>query len=44
MPQTKKEFTVLLARKIGAPEKEATRWVEAYTETLMDVFKTGNGV
>ena len=44
MPLTKKEFTVLLARKMGAPEKEATRWVEAYTETLMDVFKTGNGV
>jgi len=29
MPLTKKEFTALLAKKMGAPEKEATRWVEA---------------
>jgi nucleoid DNA-binding protein len=44
MPISKNEFTQKLAIKMGATEKEAATWVEAYTETLFDVFKTGNGV
>ena len=44
MPVTKREFTQQLATKMGATEKEAAKWVEAYTETLIDVFKTGKGV
>jgi len=44
MPVTKKEFIKQLAEKMGATEKESEKWVEAYTETLIDVFKTGQGV
>ena len=44
MPQSKKEFTKQLAARMGATEKEAAQWVEAYTETLIGIFKTGEGV
>lgn len=44
MPITKKEFTKQFALKMGATEKEAAKWAEAYTDTLMDIFKTGEGV
>lgn len=44
MPISKKEFTQKLATNMGATEKEAAKWVEAYTETLTDIFKTGDGV
>ncbi len=40
MPITKKEFTKQLASKMGATEKEAAKWVEAYTDSLVDIFKT----
>ncbi len=29
---------------MNVTEEEASRWVDAYTETLMDIFKTGEGV
>jgi len=44
MPVTKKEFITQLAEKMGAREKESEQWVEAYTQTLIDIFKTGQGV
>ena len=44
MPKTKKEFTKLLAVKMDVPETEALRWIDAYTDTLTDIFKTGEGV
>ena len=44
MPKTKKEFTQLLAQRMGKTENEAAQWVEAYTDTLVEIFKTGEGV
>ncbi|MDD3568397.1 MAG: HU family DNA-binding protein [Bacteroidales bacterium] len=44
MPKTKKEFEAMLAKRMGTTEKEAAAWVDAYTESLIDVFKTGAGV
>ena len=44
MPKTKKEFEILLSLKMNATEAEASRWVDAYTETLIEIFKTGEGV
>ena len=44
MPRTKREFTRLLSLKMNVTEEEASRWVDAYTETLIEIFKTGEGV
>lgn len=44
MAVSKKEFIKQLATKTGATEKETEKWVDAYTETLIDIFKTGEGV
>ncbi|RLD65160.1 MAG: HU family DNA-binding protein [Bacteroidetes bacterium] len=44
MPITKKEFIKQLAEKMETNEKETEKWVEAYTQTLIDIFKTGEGV
>jgi len=44
MPITKKEFIKQLSEKMETNEKEAEKWVEAYTQTLIDIFKTGEGV
>jgi len=44
MPKSKKEFITLLAAKMQTDENTTKMWVEAYTETLFDVFKTGEGV
>ncbi len=44
MPLSKKEFIKQLAAKMGTTEKDAAQWVEAYTETAIDIFKTGNGI
>ena len=44
MPLTKKEFTKHLSLKMGTNEKEADKWVDAYPETMIDIFKTGQGV
>ena len=44
MGKTKKEFIQLLAKSMDKTEKEAAQWVDAYTETLIDIFKTGEGV
>jgi len=29
---------------MNTTEAEASRWVDAYAETLMEIFKTGEGV
>lgn len=44
MPKTKKEFVSLLAAKMGVTENVASKWVEAYTETLIDIFESKEGV
>ncbi|NOY97037.1 MAG: HU family DNA-binding protein [Chlorobi bacterium] len=44
MAKTKKEFVSILAMRMGATEKTASEWVNAYTETMVDIFKTGEGV
>ena len=44
MAKTKKEFVAELAKRMGTTEKTADEWVEAYTETLTDIFKTGERV
>ncbi|MGV8138534.1 MAG: HU family DNA-binding protein [Mangrovibacterium sp.] len=43
MAKTKKEFTTLLAKRMGTTEKVAGEWVDAYAETLVDIFKSGEG-
>jgi nucleoid DNA-binding protein len=44
MSKTKKEFTSLLARRMGVEEEMAKQWIDAYTDTLIDIFKAGEGV
>lgn len=44
MPISKKEFEAQLAQKMNATEKEASQWVEAYTDTIIDAFKSGKSV
>ncbi len=44
MAKTKKEFVSMLAKRMDATEKTTTEWVDAYTETMIDIFKTGEGV
>lgn len=44
MPKTKKEFIKLLSLKMNTTEAEASRWVDAYAETLIEIFKTGEGI
>lgn len=44
MPKTKKEFEAILAKKMGTTEKEAAAWVDTYTESLIEIIKTGTGV
>ena len=44
MPKTKKEFIALLAKRMNADEKITNAWIDACTETLIDIFKTGEGV
>jgi DNA-binding protein HU-beta len=44
MPKSKKEFIALLAKRMDTDETITARWVESYTETLIDIFKTGEGV
>ena len=44
MPKTKKEFMTLLAKRMGTDEETTRQWIEAYTDTLIDIFKTGEGV
>jgi DNA-binding protein HU-beta len=43
MAKTKKEFITLLAKRMGTTEKVASDWIDAYTETLVDIFKSGEG-
>jgi nucleoid DNA-binding protein len=44
MPKSKKEFIALLAKKMNTNETSAKEWVDAYSDTLFEIFKTGNGV
>jgi nucleoid DNA-binding protein len=44
MPKTKKEFISLLAKRMNVDEKTTSQWIDAYTDTLIDIFKTGEGV
>jgi nucleoid DNA-binding protein len=44
MPKSKKEFITLLANRMKTDEETAKLWIEAYSETLFDVFKTGEGI
>jgi nucleoid DNA-binding protein len=44
MAKTKKEFITLLAKRMNVDEETAKRWIDAYTDTLIDIFKTGEGV
>ena len=44
MPKSKKEFVSLLANRMNADEETAKQWVDAYTDTLIEIFKTGEGV
>jgi DNA-binding protein HU-beta len=44
MPKSKKEFITLLAKRMKTDEETAKLWIDAYSETLFDVFKTGEGV
>lgn len=44
MPISKKEFITLLAKRMKTDESTAKQWIEGFTETLFDVFKTGEGV
>jgi DNA-binding protein HU-beta len=42
--QKKQEFIQALAAKMRVDETTAERWVDAYTETLFETFKSGRGV
>jgi nucleoid DNA-binding protein len=44
MPKSKKEFISLLAKRMNTDESTAKQWVDAYTETLYEIFQSGNGV
>ena len=44
MTKTKKEFVAVLAKRMNTTEKVAEEWIDAYTETLIDIFKRGEGV
>ena len=44
MPKSKKEFISLLAQKMNADEATAKLWIDGYTDTLIDIFKKGEGV
>jgi DNA-binding protein HU-beta len=44
MPKTKKEFEAILAKRMGTTTIEAAKWVDAYTESLIEIFKNGTGV
>jgi nucleoid DNA-binding protein len=44
MPITKKEFISSLAKRMNTDETTAKQWIEEFTETLFDTFKTGEGV
>jgi nucleoid DNA-binding protein len=44
MPKTKKEFISLLAKRMNTDEATTKKWVEGYADTLIDIFKTGEGV
>jgi DNA-binding protein HU-beta len=44
MPKKNKEFIALLANRTGTNEKTASDWVNSYAETLIDIFKTAEGV
>jgi len=44
MPKTKKEFITLLSKRMNADEETTKQWVDAFTDSLIDIFKTGEGV
>ncbi len=44
MAAKKNEFVAQLAKKMNCNEKTASQWVDAYTDTMFDIFKTGEGV
>jgi len=44
MAVNKNEFAVHLAKKMNIKKKEALDIIENYSETLLDIFKTGQGV
>jgi len=44
MPKTKKEFITLLAKRMNADEATTKLWIDAYTDTLIEIFKTKEGV
>ncbi|MCL2327744.1 MAG: HU family DNA-binding protein [Bacteroidetes bacterium] len=44
MPKSKKEFITLLANRMNTNEETAKQWIDAYTDTLIDIFKMGEGV
>ena len=44
MPKSKKEFISLLANRMNVNEDTAKQWIDAYTDTLIEIFKTGEGV
>ena len=44
MPKTKNEFISLLAKHMNTDEATTKQWVEGYADTLIDIFKTGEGV
>ncbi|MDR0507721.1 MAG: HU family DNA-binding protein [Dysgonamonadaceae bacterium] len=41
---TKKDFIVLLFKRMNEDDEITKQWVDAYTDTLIDIFKTGKGV
>jgi nucleoid DNA-binding protein len=44
MSKSKKEFISLLAKRMKTDEVIAKQWIDGYTETLFEIFKTGEGV
>jgi len=44
MALSKKQFTALLSNRMNCDERLAEQWIEAYSETLFEIFKTGEGV
>ena len=44
MPKTKKEFISLLAKRMNTDETTAKLWIDGYADTLVYIFKTGEGV
>ncbi len=44
MAASKAQFASLLAKRMNCNVNTASQWIDAYSETLFEIFKNGEGV